>query len=112
MAKKHFGTILTLAAIAGAAAAGITYFLQYKSFHKELDEDVHDFEDDFDEFDDTDDANSSRNYVSLNPEHKPADGNVEITEEAAADETARDAAPAEEQAPAASTTVTVEETVE
>ena len=50
MAKKHFGTIITLAAIAGAAAAGITYFLQYKSFHKELDEDFHDFEDDFDRY--------------------------------------------------------------
>ena len=121
MAKKHFGTIITLAAIAGAAAAGITYFLQYKSFHKELDEDFHDFEDDFDEFDDTDDTNSSRNYVSLNPEHKPADGaseaggtgdgKAEITDEAA-DEKSRDGAPAGEQAPVPSATVTVEETVE
>ena len=117
MAKKHFGTIITLAAIAGAAAAGITYFLQYKSFHKELDEDFHDFEDDFDEFDDTDETNSSRNYVSLNPEHNPADGaseagetedgKVEIT-----DEKSRDGAPAGEQAPVPSATVTVEETVE
>ena len=89
MAKKHFGTIITLAAIAGAAAAGITYFLQYKSFHKELDEDFHDFEDDFDEFDDTDETK------------------VEIT-----DEKSRDGAPAGEQAPVPSATVTVEETVE
>mgnify|MGYP000512359402 CR=1 FL=1 len=51
MAKKHFGKLLTLAAIVGAAAAGVSYVLQYKSFHKELDEDFHDFEDDFDDFD-------------------------------------------------------------
>lgn len=121
MAKKHFGTIITLAAIAGAAAAGITYFLQYKSFHKELDEDFHDFEDDFEEFDDTDETNPSRNYVSLNQEHKTAegaseaegtkDGNVEITDEGA-DESTRRGAPAGEQAPVPSATVTVEETVE
>lgn len=49
MAKKHFGKLLTLAAIVGAAAAGVSYVLQYKSFHKELDEDFHDFEDDFDD---------------------------------------------------------------
>lgn len=72
MAKKHFGRFLAFAAIAGAAAAGISYFLQYKSFHKELDEEFHDFEDDFDEFEDTDDNSSSvtRNYVSLTPDRK------------------------------------------
>ena len=72
MAKKHVGRFLTFAAIAGAVAAGVSYFLQYKSFHKELDEDFHDFEDDFDDFDDTDDKDSSvtRNYVSLTPEKK------------------------------------------
>lgn len=72
MAKKHIGRFLTFAAIAGAAAAGISYFLQYKSFHKELDEEFHDFEDDFDEFEDTDDNDSpvTRNYVSLTPDRK------------------------------------------
>ena len=74
MAKKHFGRFLTLAAVVGAAAAGISYFLQYKSFHKELDEDFHDFEDDFDDFDDTEDKDGSaaRNYVSLTPEKQDA----------------------------------------
>ena len=72
MAKKHFGRFLAFAAIAGAAAAGISYFFQYKSFHKELDEEFHDFEDDFDEFEDTDDNSSTvtRNYVSLTPDRK------------------------------------------
>ena len=74
MAKKHFGKLLTLAAIVGAAAAGVSYVLQYKSFHKELDEDFHDFEDDFDDFDDagdkeasktSDTAASERSYVCL-----------------------------------------------
>ena len=78
--KKHFGKLLTLAAIVGAAAAGVCR-LQYKSFHKELDEDFHDFEDDFDDFDDagdkeaskaSDTAASERSYVSLNPEKKEA----------------------------------------
>ena len=60
MAKKHFGKLLTLAAIVGAAAAGVSYVLQYKSFHKELDEDFHDFEDDFDDFDDAGDKEASK----------------------------------------------------
>lgn len=72
MAKKHFGRFVALAAIAGTAAAGVSYFLRYKSFHKELDEDFHDFEDDFDEdlkeFGDTKDTAKTvtRNYVPLN----------------------------------------------
>ena len=75
MAKKHFGRLLTLAAVVGAAAAGISYFLQYKSFHKELDEDFHDFEDDFDDFDDDTEEKGSaepRSYVTLNTDHKAA----------------------------------------
>lgn len=72
MAKKSFGKIITLAAIAGAAAAGVSYLLQYKSFHKGLDEEFHDFEDEFDEFDDEKEAESQtvRTYVSLNPERQ------------------------------------------
>ena len=46
MAKKHLGALVLAAAAAGAAAAGISYFVKYKSFHKELDEEFHDFEDD------------------------------------------------------------------
>ena len=59
MAKKHFGKLLTLAAIVGAAAAGVSYVLQYKSFHKELDEDFHDFEDDFDDLFEDDEEDES-----------------------------------------------------
>ena len=90
MAKKHFGRFLAFAAITGAAAAGISYFLQYKSFHKELDEEFHDFEDDFDEFEDTDDNSSTatRNYVSLTPDRKNEEAKVDDISETsgAADE--------------------------
>lgn len=46
MAKKGFGKLVAFAAVAGAAAAGISYVLRYKTFHKELEKDFHEFEDD------------------------------------------------------------------
>lgn len=126
MAKKHFGKLLTLAAIFGAAAAGVSYVLQYKSFHKELDEDFHDFEDDFDDFDDSDEGNnydnsesgtSERSYVSLNPEKKESAPEMtsdteseSAKEESAEEESAESASP--DDALNESTTVTVEEITE
>ena len=120
MAKKHFGRLLTLAAVAGAVAAGVSYFLQYKSFHKELNEDFHDFEDDFDDFDDTEEKDSketTRSYVTLTPDHKTEETREE--ESAAVPEAENTEAPAE---PAEGTTeeseaipkptVTVEEMTE
>ena len=77
MAKNRWGKVLAFVAGAGAAAAGIAYFARYKSFHKALERDFHDFEDDDldeDKFEDEDfeeekpvDLNnpSQRNYVSL-----------------------------------------------
>lgn len=44
MAKKGFGKLVAAAAVAGAAAAGISYLKKYKSFNDELEEDFHDFE--------------------------------------------------------------------
>lgn len=81
MAKKQFGKIITLAALAGAATAAISYLLKYKSFHKELDEDFRDFEDEFEEFGEADANNetTTRSYVSLNPDRQ-----TETTEESAA----------------------------
>lgn len=129
MAKKHFGRLLTLAAVVGAAAAGISYFLQYKSFNKELEEDFHDFEDEFDDTEDTDDA-ETRSYVTLNTETRPAEDapaeaagpceeTAEEKEEAVqpASEAGQeeDAAPAPAMPPepaAPETTVTVEEVTE
>ena len=67
MAKKGngFGKLVALATIAGAVAAGISYFTKYKSFHKELEEDFHDFEDDGNDDISKIDSTMNRNYVSL-----------------------------------------------
>lgn len=68
MAKKGngFGKFVALATIAGAVAAGISYFTKYKSFHKELEENFHDFEDDGNDDISKIDSTMNRNYVSLN----------------------------------------------
>lgn len=67
MANKSngFGKIVAFATIAGAVAAGISYFTKYKSFHKELEEDFHDFEDDGNDDISKIDSTMNRNYVSL-----------------------------------------------
>ena len=73
MAKKGngFGKLVAFATIAGAVAAGISYFTKYKSFHKELEEDFHDFEDDGNDDISKIDSTMNRNYVSL---HADKDG--------------------------------------
>ncbi|MFR5601130.1 MAG: hypothetical protein ACLTKI_01635 [Lachnospiraceae bacterium] len=67
MAKKGFGKFVAFAAIAGATAAGISYFTKYKAFRKELQKDFHDFEDE-DLFEDDEDVTPvpDRTYVALN----------------------------------------------
>lgn len=68
--KGSFGRFLAFATIAGAVAAGISYFTKYRSFHKELEEDFHDFEDDCDDY--PVDSTMSRNYVPINS-NKPGE---------------------------------------
>ena len=34
MAKKGWGKLVALAAVSGAVAAGVSYVLQYKTYHK------------------------------------------------------------------------------
>ena len=46
MAKKGFGKFVAFAAISGAVAAGVSYVLQYKIYHKELDKDFRELEED------------------------------------------------------------------
>lgn len=68
MAKKNLGKFLALTAISTAVAAGVSYFLKYRSFHAELDEDFHDFEGDDDSFDGSlphEGEQPQRNYVPL-----------------------------------------------
>lgn len=69
MAKKKFGKFVALATVSGFIAAGISYFLKYKSFHDELEEDFHDFEGEDEEFDGKlphASETAERIYVSLN----------------------------------------------
>lgn len=67
MTKKNIGKFLALTAISTAIAAGVSYFLKYRSFHAELDEDFHDFEGDDDSFDETAPHSEEihRNYVPI-----------------------------------------------
>lgn len=71
MAKKGFGKFVAFAAISGAVAAGVSYVLQYKIYHKELDKDFREFEED-EEDEDASQSDSfdprkiNRNYISLN----------------------------------------------
>lgn len=66
MAKK-FGKFLLLTAAVGSAAAAVYYYMQKKDSVTDIseDEDYDDFSDSLNESND-----SSRNYVSLNPEGK------------------------------------------
>ena len=63
MSKKSFGKFLALAAVVGTAAAAVSYFVRYRSFSRELDEDFHDFEGEDDAFDE--EPAPHRNYVTL-----------------------------------------------
>lgn len=89
MAKSKFGLgkLVVFATIAGAVAAGISYFTKYKSFNKELEEDFHDFEDNGSEDEGTEDIDStmSRNYVTLNTVKNAAEDVTETIKEAASE---------------------------
>ena len=72
MAKKGLGKFVAFAAVTGAVAAGVSYVLQYKTYHRELEKDFREFEDggedrtDEDGTDRTIDTRSlDRNYISL-----------------------------------------------
>lgn len=72
MAKKGWGKFVAFAAVTGAVAAGVSYVLQYKTYHRELEKDFREFEDGGDEVTgDTgaertiDTRNVDRNYISL-----------------------------------------------
>ncbi len=94
MAKKKFGKFVALATVSGVIAAGISYFLKYKSFNNELDEDFHDFEGDDDEFDGElphASETPSRTYVTLNEKKEDVAEAAQAAVEKVED-TAKDAA--------------------
>lgn len=86
MSKKKTGLLIALGAAIGAAAAGISYYLKYKSFNDELDKDFHDYEDEETSSGETGkgtsscDAAKERTYITLEPgkckagEEKNAEG--------------------------------------
>ena len=69
MSKKNTGLLIALGAIAGAAAAGISYYLKYKSFNEDVEKDFHEYEDE-DEMEEEAEASScdssNRTYITLN----------------------------------------------
>lgn len=84
MSKQKTGLLIALGAAIGAAAAGISYYLKYKSFHDELNKDFHDYEeDDAEEETDEEVCNpevSGRTYITLDSaKHKVCE--PELTEE-------------------------------
>lgn len=70
MSKKGWGKFVAFAAVAGAVAAGVSYVLQYKTYHNELEKDFREFEDsdgaEAEASDRTiDPRKADRNYISL-----------------------------------------------
>ena len=68
MAKKGLGRLAVFAAITGAAAAGVSYALRYKTFHKELEKDFREYEEDTGEKEEDsslDAEKTNRSYISL-----------------------------------------------
>ncbi len=66
MSKNKWGKLLVFAAVVGTTAAAVSYYLKYRAFNKELDEDFHDFEGDFEDDEDEEEANApERTYVKL-----------------------------------------------
>ena len=64
---KKLGKLFGLAVITGVAAAAVSYYRQYRDFHKDLDAEFHDYENDTeDSFPKQSASASNRNYVSLN----------------------------------------------
>ena len=69
------GKLVTLIAVAGGAAAAASYYKQYQEFHKDLDEEFHDFEDEAEsgaeepvgeEAESVEESAPERSYTSLN----------------------------------------------
>lgn len=90
MAKKHTGLLIALGAALGAAAAGLSYYLKYKSFNDEIDKDFHDYEEDAAEeisMEPISFTETNRNYITLDgSKNKSVEADVTL-EEAAPEET-------------------------
>jgi len=68
MSKKRTGLLIAVGAALGAAAAGISYYLKYKSFNDEIDKDFHDYEEETEEVikeEPVSCADAKRTYITL-----------------------------------------------
>lgn len=87
MSKKRTGLLIAVGAALGAAAAGLSYYLKYKSFNDEIDKDFHDYEED-EAAEVTKDepvscADTKRTYISLDSGKCKSCEETAETEEAA-----------------------------
>ena len=108
--KNNTGLLIALGAVLGAAAAGNSYYLKYKSFNEEIEKDFHDYEED-DAADETNDepvsfTEAGRTYISIS---KPAE-TEKVCEETPAEEAAAEVT--EEPAKETPIAATVEEDTE
>lgn len=87
MSKKRTGLLIAFGAALGAAAAGISYYLKYRSFNDELEKDFHDYEEDepskeeeADTFcDASDPVVTERSYITLDPGKHRSENNAEAS---------------------------------
>jgi len=119
MSKKKTALLVAVSAAIGAAA-GISYYLRYKSFNDELDKDFHDYEDE-DSSSDEEKASdaaaeetSERTYITLDPgkcksgeceETAKQETQEEVLEEALKESEEEPAKEPQEEAPAPAVTV-------
>ena len=117
--KNNTGLLIVLGAALGAAAAGISYYLKYKSFNNEIDKDFHDYEEDGAAEEVNDEPVSfnetTRTYITLDANKCKSCENAESCEEPTPEEcpAAEDSsAETEEPAKETPTAATVEEDTE
>lgn len=105
MSKKKTGLLIAFGAALGAAAAGLSYYLKYKSFNDEVNKDFHDYEEDETvETENEEDVmtcnDTGRTYITLDSAKCKSCENKEVCEEPAPE-----ACPSEETAAPAAATV-------
>ena len=111
--KNHTGLLIALGAVLGAAAAGVSYYLKYKSFNDEIEKDFHDYEEDTTE--ETADetfsiSDTNRTYISI--DSNKAKATEDVSEEVAEEIPAAEIPVVEEEVVNEAPVATVEEDTE
>ena len=113
MSKKRTGLLIAVGAALGAAAAGLSYYLKYKSFNDEIEKDFHDYEEET--TDETADetlsfSDANRTYISIDSNRSKAA--EEVSDEAAEEIPAAEIPVVEEEVVNEAPVATVEEDTE